>query len=60
MVPKGLAIGRYERDEMKPFIEVATKMADILEVSKFNEEGRNHIFSVIDTFIVKRKILSIL
>jgi ribosome-binding protein aMBF1 (putative translation factor) len=26
-------IGRYERDEMKPSIEVASKMADVLEVS---------------------------
>ena len=81
---KGPAIGRYERDEMKPSIEVAAKMADILEVSldylvgktdiqldkttfnrilevsKFNEEDRNHIFSVIDAFIAKRKIQSIL
>lgn len=30
---KGPAIGRYERDEMKPSIEAATKMARILEVS---------------------------
>ncbi len=30
---KGPAIGRYERDEMKPSIEVATKMANYLEVS---------------------------
>jgi DNA-binding XRE family transcriptional regulator len=27
---KGLTIGRYERDEMKPSIEVAAKMADYL------------------------------
>lgn len=26
-------VGRYERDEVKPSIEVATKIADILEVS---------------------------
>ncbi|WP_108867398.1 helix-turn-helix domain-containing protein [Aquimarina aquimarini] len=32
----------------------------ILEVSKFNEEDKNHIFSVIDAFIAKRKIQSIL
>lgn len=80
---KGPAIGRYERDEMKPSIEVAAKMADylevsldylvgkidievdpktakrILEVSKFNEEDREHVFSVIDAFIAKRKIQSI-
>lgn len=27
----------------------------ILEVSKFNEEDRNNVFSVIDAFIAKRK-----
>lgn len=30
---KGPVIGRYERDEMKPGIEAAANMADILEVS---------------------------
>ena len=30
---KGPAIGRYERDEMKPSIDAAAKMADILDVS---------------------------
>lgn len=30
---KAPVIGRYERDEMKPSIEVATKMAALLEVS---------------------------
>ncbi|MEM9681093.1 MAG: helix-turn-helix transcriptional regulator, partial [Bacteroidota bacterium] len=30
---KGPVIGRYERDEMKPSIEVAAKMADFLNVS---------------------------
>jgi transcriptional regulator with XRE-family HTH domain len=30
---KGPVIGRYERDEMKPSIEAAAKIADILEVS---------------------------
>jgi transcriptional regulator with XRE-family HTH domain len=30
---KDPVIGRYERDEMKPSIEVATKIANILEVS---------------------------
>lgn len=30
---KGPVIGRYERDEMKPSIEVAAKMADFLDVS---------------------------
>jgi len=32
----------------------------ILEASKFEETDRNHIFSVIDAFIAKRKIQSIL
>lgn len=30
---KGPAIGRYERDEMKPSIEAASKMAQTLDVS---------------------------
>ena len=30
---KGPVIGRYERDEMKPSIDAAAKMADILDVS---------------------------
>ena len=30
---KGPVIGRYERDKMKPSIEVAAKMADFLNVS---------------------------
>ena len=30
---KGPVIGRYERDEMKPGIEAAAKISDILEVS---------------------------
>ena len=30
---KGPAIGRYERDEMKPSIDVATKMAKVVGVS---------------------------
>jgi len=30
---RGPVIGRYERDEMKPSIEVAAKISDILEVS---------------------------
>lgn len=30
---KGPAIGRYERDEMKPSVEVAAKMAGLLDVS---------------------------
>ena len=30
---KGPAVGRYERDEMKPSIEAAAKMAELLGVS---------------------------
>lgn len=30
---KGPAIGRYERDEMKPSIEVAARISNILEIS---------------------------
>lgn len=29
---KGPAIGRYERDEMKPSIDIATKMANVVGV----------------------------
>ena len=81
---KGPAVGRYERDEMKPSVEVAAKMAEILEVSldylvgqtdvqmdktiskrimelsKFSDEDKAHIFAVLDAFIAKRKIQSIL
>lgn len=77
-------LGRYERNEVLPSIEIARKIADILdvsldyltekvdvqmdkttrkrilEVSKFEEDDRLHIFSVIDAFIAMRKIQSIL
>jgi transcriptional regulator with XRE-family HTH domain len=77
-------LGRYERNEVLPSIEIARRIADILdvsidflagkddiqidktahkrilEVSKFDETDRQHIFSVIDAFIAKRKIQSIL
>jgi len=77
-------LGRYERNEVLPSIEIARKIADILdvsldfltgkvdvemdkvtrkrilEVSKFEEEDKHHIFSVIDAFIAKRKIQSII
>ena len=77
-------LGRYERNEVLPSIEIARKIADILdvsldyltgkadvqmdkntrqrilEVSKFEQEDKEHIFSVIDAFIAKRKIQSIL
>ena len=77
-------LGRYEQNEVLPSIEIARKIADILdvsldyltgkvdvemdkdtrkrilEVSKFEEKDREHIFSVIDAFIAKRKIQSIM
>lgn len=77
-------LGRYERNEVLPSIEIARKIADILdvsldyltgktdvemdkdiqkrilEVSKFDDEDRKNIFSVIDAFIAKRKIQSIM
>ena len=77
-------LGRYERNEVFPSIDIARKIADILdvsldyltgkddvqidkntssrilEVSKFEESDRNSIFSVIDAFIAKRKIQSIM
>lgn len=77
-------LGRYERSEVLPSIEIARKIAAILdvsldfltgtadvqmdkttrkrilEVSKFEEQDKLHIFSVIDAFIAKRKIQSIL
>lgn len=77
-------LGRYERNEVYPSIDIARKIADILDVSldfltgkqevqidkntsnrilevtKFEEQDRLHIFSVIDAFIAKRKIQSIL
>lgn len=77
-------LGRYERNEVFPSIEIARKIADvldvsldfltgkvdvemdkvtrnrILEVSKFEESDRDHIYSVIDAFVAKRKIQSIM
>jgi len=77
-------LGRYERNEVLPSIEIARKIADILdvsldyltgktdvemdkdiqkrilEVSRFVEKARENIFSVIDAFVAKRKIQSIL
>ena len=77
-------LGRYERSEVFPSIDIARKIADILEVSldyltgktdveidkstrsrilevsRFGEEDKAHIFSVIDAFTAKRKIQSIM
>jgi len=76
--------GRYECNEVLPSIDMARKIADILDVSldylsgienvqidkntserilegsRFEKSDRNHIFSVIDLFVAKRKIQSIL
>lgn len=77
-------LGRYERNEVFLSIDIARKIAyilevsldyltgkedvqinktissRILEVSKLEEQDHNIIFSVIDAFIAKRKIQSIL
>ena len=39
---------------------VSGKYESILQVSKFGQEDKDHIFSVINAFIAKRKIQSIL
>jgi len=81
---KSPVIGRYERDEMKPSIDTASKISDlldvsldflmgktdiqvdknifkrILELSKLSEEEKGHLYAVLDAFIAKRKIQSIL
>jgi len=77
-------LGRYERNEVFPSIDITRKIADILDVSldfltgkdevqidknisqrilevtKFEQTDKEHIYSVIDAFIAKRKIQSIL
>ncbi|MET0462890.1 MAG: helix-turn-helix transcriptional regulator [Chitinophagaceae bacterium] len=49
---KGPAIGRYERDEMKPSIEAASSMARILEVSLYWLVGDTDI--ELDTITINR------
>jgi transcriptional regulator with XRE-family HTH domain len=49
---KGPVIGRYERDEMKPSIEVAAKMASMLEISLDYLVGNSDV--EIDTATLKR------
>jgi transcriptional regulator with XRE-family HTH domain len=49
---KGPVIGRYERDEMKPGIEAATKIATILEVSLDWLAG--HIDTELDKNMIQR------
>lgn len=48
----GDIIGKYERDEVKPSIEVASKIADVLEVSVDYLLGKTSI--VIDKKTLKR------
>lgn len=49
---KGPVIGRYERDEMKPSIEVAAKMAELLDVSLDYLVGKTDV--LLDTKIMNR------
>lgn len=49
---KGPVIGRYERDEMKPSIEAAAKMADVLDISLDWLVG--HIDLELDTAMLRR------
>lgn len=51
---KGPVIGRYERDEMKPSIEVASKMAELLDVSLDFLVGKTDV--LIDSKILNRII----
>lgn len=50
----GDIIGRYERDEVKPSIEVASKIADVLEVSLDFLIGKQDI--EVDSQLLKRVI----
>ncbi|NBW39170.1 MAG: XRE family transcriptional regulator [Cytophagia bacterium] len=47
-----VTIGRYERDEIKPSIDVATKIADVLEVSLDYLVG--HSDTVLEKSLVKK------
>ncbi|MFM7854924.1 MAG: helix-turn-helix domain-containing protein [Flammeovirgaceae bacterium] len=49
---KGPVIGRYERDEMKPSIEVAAKMAELLDVSLDYLVGKTDV--LLDSKILNR------
>ncbi|WP_040278291.1 helix-turn-helix domain-containing protein [Psychroserpens damuponensis] len=50
----GDIIGRYERDEVKPSIEVASKIADVLEVSLDFLIGKQDV--EVDSQLLKRVI----
>lgn len=49
---KGPVIGRYERDEMKPSIEVAANMAELLDVSLDYLVGKTDV--LLDSKILNR------
>lgn len=49
---KGPAVGRYERDAMKPSIEVAAKMAELLDVSLDYLVGKTDV--LLDSKILNR------
>ncbi len=49
-----VTIGRYERDEIKPSIDIATKIADALEVSLDYLTGKTNI--ELDNGIIKRVV----
>lgn len=51
---KGPVVGRYERDEMKPSIEVASKMAELLDVSLDYLVGKTDV--LLDSKILNRII----
>jgi len=51
---KGPVIGRYERDEMKPSIEVASNMAEFLDVSLDFLVGKTDV--LIDSKVLNRII----
>ncbi len=50
----GDIIGRYERDEVKPSIEVASKIADVLEVSLDYLTGKTDV--ELDQSIINRVV----
>ena len=49
-----VTIGRYERDEIKPSIDIATKIADALEVSLDYLTGKTNF--ELDNSIIKRVV----
>ncbi|MFW5752333.1 MAG: helix-turn-helix domain-containing protein [bacterium] len=49
-----VTIGRYERDEIKPSIDIATKIADALNVSLDYLTGKTNI--ELDNSIIKRVV----